>query len=221
MLTIAFGFSGGTATSLSFANNLSAASQTAAIQKALDAVAGHSGGYVSLSSGTFTVTGTGKASDGALRVGSETTFSGAGIGDTIIKLAAGSAACTGIVRTDSGGLNADGSVKTTSNVHIESFTIDGNQSATTGNVDGFYCGPKPNSAAFDSNITLNHVEIHDVSRYGFDPHEQTKGLVFANCVSHNNGADGFTIDFATDVSRLSLSKLLPTFHFPIFIKTFR
>ena len=53
---------------------------------------------------------------------------------------------------------------------------------------------------FDSNITVNAVEIHDVSRYGFDPHEQTKGLTFSNSISHHNGVDGFTIDFASDVS---------------------
>lgn len=200
MLTITYGFSTSAAQTLSIAETLSAAEQTAAIQSALNAVAGHTGGYVSLSAGTFTVTGTGKASDGALRVGSETTFSGAGIGNTVIKLADGSGACTGIVRTDSGGTNADGSVKTTSNVRIENFSIDGNKAATTGDVDGFYCGPKPNSAVFDSNITVNAVEIHDVSRYGFDPHEQTKGLTFSNSISHHNGVDGFTIDFASDVS---------------------
>jgi Ca2+-binding RTX toxin-like protein len=200
MLTITYGFSTSTPLMLSLSEQLSAAAQTAAIQGALDAVAGHTGGFVTLSSGTFTVSGTGKAADGALRVGSDTVFSGAGIGDTVIKLAAGSASCTGIVRTDSGGTNPDGTVKTTSNVRIENFTIDGNKAATTGEVDGFYCGPKPNGAAFDSNITVNRVEIHDVSRYGFDPHEQTKGLTFSNSIAHNNGVDGFTIDFASDVS---------------------
>ncbi len=200
MLTITFGYLGLTAQTVTISETLSAAQQTAAIQNALDAVAGHSGGYVSLSAGTFSVTGTGKASDGALRVGSDTVFSGAGMGATVLKLADGSTAVTGIVRTDSGGTNADGSVKTTANVRIENLTIDGNRAETTGDVDGFYCGPKPNSAAYDSNITLDHVEVREVSRYGFDPHEQTKGLTFSNSVAHHNGVDGFTIDFASDVS---------------------
>ena len=171
MLTITFGFTATAAQTISISEQLSAAAQTSAIQSALDAVAGNAGGFVSLSAGTFTVAGTGKASDGALRVGSDTVFSGAGIGETVIKLADGSTSCTGIVRTDSGGTNADGSVKTTSNVRFENFSIDGNKAAATGDIDGFYCGPKPNSSVFDSNITVNAVEIHDVSRYGFDPHE--------------------------------------------------
>lgn len=200
MLTLTFGYSGLTSQTVSIAETETAAAQTAAIQSALGAVAGHSGGFVTLSAGIFTLAGTGKASDGALRVGSDTVFSGAGMGETVLKLAAGSTSVTGIVRTDSGGTNADGSVKTTSNVRIEQLTIDGNKAATTGDVDGFYSGPKPNSAAFDSNITLDHVEVREVSRYGFDPHEQTKGLTFSNSVAHHNGADGFTIDFASDVS---------------------
>ncbi len=200
MLTITFGHANSAGQTLTISETLDPATQTEAIQSALDAVAGHAGGYVLLSAGLFTVAGTGKASDGALRVGSETTFSGAGMGATIIKLADGSTSCTGIVRTDSGGTNADGSIKTTSNVTISNLTIDGNKSATSGDIDGFYCGPKPNSAVFDSNITVNAVEIHDVSRYGFDPHEQTRGLTITNSSSHHNGVDGFTIDYASDVS---------------------
>ena len=203
MLSFTFGYSGSITQTVAIGETLSAAGQTAAIQSALDQVAGHAGGFVTLSSGTFTVAGTGKASDGALRVGSETVFSGAGMGETVIKLAAGSTSVTGIVRTDSGGTNADGTVKTTSNVRIHDLTIDGNKLAVTGDVDGFYCGPKPNSAAYDSNITVDHVEVRDVSRYGFDPHEQTKGLTFSNSVAHHNGADGFTIDFATGVSLIN------------------
>ena len=200
MLTIAYGYTGTTSHLISIDETQSPAIQTTAIQAALDSVAGHLGGFVTLSSGTFTVQGTGKASDGALRVGSETVFSGAGMGATTIKLADGSGTVTGIVRTDSGGTNADGSVKTCANVSVQNFTIDGNKAMTTGDVDGFYCGPKPNAAAFDSNITVDHLEIMNVSRYGFDPHEQTKGLTFSNSIAHNNGADGFTIDFATDVT---------------------
>lgn len=200
MLEIRFGSTATPAFTILISEAAAASEQTKAIQSALDAVAGKAGGYVDLSAGTFTVTGTGKASDGALRIGSETTLSGAGMGQTTIKLADGSAAVTGIVRTNSGGTNADGSVKTTANVTISDLSIDGNKANTTGLTDGFYCGPKPNSAAYDSNITLDRVEIANVSRYGFDPHEQTKGLTFTNCIAHDNGADGFTIDFSSDVS---------------------
>lgn len=200
MLTIFFGYTDTVTKTISFSETDLASVQTNMLQNALDYVAGHTGGFVQLSPGTFTVTGTGKISDGALRVGSDTLFKGAGTGLTTIKLAAGSSGVTGIVRTDSGGTNPDGTVKTTENVTIESLTIDGNKSATTGDVDGFYCGPKPNTSVFDNNIALDRVEIMNVSRYGFDPHEQTHNLTITNSIAHNNGADGFTIDFATGVS---------------------
>ncbi len=200
MLTITYGYTNFQTKTISFHETDLASTQTSIIQLALDAVASHAGGFVRLSTGTFTVTGTGKASDGALRIGSDTVLMGAGIGETIISLVTGSTSVTGILRTDSGGTNADGSIKTTSNVRIEGLTIDGNMAGTTGDVDGFYCGPKPNIAATDSNILLNRVEIMNASRYGFDPHEQTIGLTITNCVSHHNGVDGFTIDNASQVT---------------------
>ena len=51
MLTITYGFSTSAAQTLSIAETLVRAEQTAAIQSALNAVAGHSGGYVTLSAG--------------------------------------------------------------------------------------------------------------------------------------------------------------------------
>ena len=200
MLTITYSFTGQSAVTLSVAETASAAQQTAAIQSALDAVAGHPGGTVSLSAGTFTVAGTGIASDGALRVGSNTTFEGAGAGLTTLKLADGSSTVTGIVRTDSGSTLPDGSIKTTEHVLIRDLTIDGNRANTTGDVDGFYCGPKPNSAAADIDIALANVEIKEVSRYGFNPHEQTIGLSITNSTAHHNSMDGFTVDFSTNVT---------------------
>ncbi|MGI9425501.1 MAG: right-handed parallel beta-helix repeat-containing protein [Hyphomicrobiaceae bacterium] len=168
--------------------------QTATIQAALDTVADSGGGSVTLSAGTVTVTGTGVAADGALRVGSNTTFEGAGLGETVLRLADGSNAVTGIVRTDSGQTLPDGSYKTTENVTIRNLSVDGNQANTTGNVDGFYSGSRPDSGLRDTNITLNSVEIHSVSRYGFDPHEGTTNLKIVNSIAHHNGVDGFTID---------------------------
>ena len=171
-----------------------AAEQTAAIQAALDAVGDGGGGTVALSAGTFTVEGTGKAADGALRVDSNTTLAGAGMGQTVIKLADGATSVTGIIRTDSGQTLADGSFKTTHNVTIRDLTIDGNQANTSGDVDGFYSGARPDSGLADSHITLDQVEITQVSRYGFDPHEGTEHLTITNSVAHHNGRDGFTID---------------------------
>ena len=199
MLTISFSYTGAAVQTIEVQETASAAAQTAAIQRALDAVSGHSGGTVSLSSGTFTIVGTGKAADGALKIGSNTTVEGAGLGATVLKLADGSTAVTGIIRTDSGKTLADGTFSTTHDVTIKGLTIDGNKSATTGDVDGFYCGPKPGTAQADTNITLDGVEIMNVSRYGFDPHEQTVGLTIRNSSAHHNGVDGFTIDFASNV----------------------
>ncbi len=168
------------------------------IQAALSLVAANAtGGDVVLSAGTFVVAALGDAGDGALRVGSNTTFAGAGIGLTTIKLGNNPGHdVTGIVRTDSGKANPDGSLRGTHDVTIQGLSIDGN-SGNTGSfaVDGFFSGPKPFTlTAIDDNIHLNSVEIYGVSRYGFDPHEGTANLTLTSCVAHHNGQDGFTID---------------------------
>jgi parallel beta-helix repeat protein len=199
MLTVSYQTNDGLALQIAVSENATPKEQTAAIQKALSAVAEHGGGTVSLSAGVWTVAGTGKAADGCLKIGSNTTLEGAGSGATVLKLADGSSAVTGIVRTDSGKLLADGTYVTVDKVAIKALSIDGNAAHASGNVDGFYCGPKPGTAQADTNISLDHVEIMNCSRYGFDPHEQTIGLTITNCSSHNNGVDGFTIDFCSDV----------------------
>lgn len=200
MLTITYSTAGRAPVTVAFHETTSAAAQTQAIQAALDAVAGQTGARVVLSAGAFTLTGTGKAADGALRIGSETTLEGAGLGTTTLKLADGSTACTGIVRTDSGRTNADGSLTSVVNVAIKNLTIDGNRAGTTGDVDGFYSGPKPGTlTAEDRGITIDGVEIRNASRYGFDPHEGTRDLVIRNSLSHDNGKDGFTIDGTINV----------------------
>ncbi|MEQ1648175.1 MAG: right-handed parallel beta-helix repeat-containing protein [Hyphomicrobiaceae bacterium] len=199
MLTISYSYAGFATQTIMIAETASAQDQTAAIQLALDAVADHAGGRVTLSAGTFSLIGTGKAADGALRVGSETTLEGAGLGATVLKLADGATGVTGLVRTDSGRTLPDGTIDTTHNVTVRGLSLDGNAANTTGATDGFYSGPKPGTAQFDTNITLDGVEIMNMSRYGFDPHEGTKGLQLLNCVAHNNAYDGFTIDGCSDV----------------------
>lgn len=202
MLTITYTYDGAVSQEITLDETASAREQTVAIQSALDEVAGHVGAMVTLSAGTFLVVGTGTAANGALRIGSETTLQGAGMGQTVVKLDDGASGVTGLLRTNSGAVLPDGSVTTTSNVLIQNLTLDGNRELTTGASDGFYCGPEPGTAQCDSNITLDRVEIMNMSRYGFDPHERTVGLTISNSVAHDNGVDGFAIDFCTNVTLL-------------------
>ena len=200
MSTITYYWQGSNVSTVTLQDSATPEQQTAALQSALDAVAGNVGGKVILSEGLFRIAGTGKAADGGLRIGSETTFEGAGSGLTVLKLADGQPGVTGLVRTDLGRMAQDGTLETTHNVTVRSLTLDGNRDKTTGATDGFYSGPKPGTQQFDTNITLDGVEIRSMSRYGFDPHEGTKGLQLINCVAHHNTYDGFTIDGCEDVS---------------------
>ncbi|MBL8583715.1 MAG: right-handed parallel beta-helix repeat-containing protein [Rhizobiaceae bacterium] len=164
---------------------------TAAIQRALDAAEAAGGGVVVLSKGTFIVSGTGEASDGALRIASNVTLAGAGMGDTTIKLRDGNSGdVTGIVRTESSQVTHD--------VVIRDLTIDGNSAKTKGSVDGIFTGVTPGVALADHDILIQSVEIKNVSRYAFDPHEQTVRLTIVDSYAHDNGRDGFTIDYISE-----------------------
>ncbi|MEQ1717361.1 MAG: right-handed parallel beta-helix repeat-containing protein, partial [Hyphomicrobium sp.] len=204
MRTITLTLAGTAAVTVELADSASAEATRDAIQQVLDMSARSAGGgTVQLSQGDFCVSPGATAGDGALRVGSNTVFEGAGMGLTTIQLAATPGHdVTGIVRTDSGKTGADGLPIATHDVVIRNLTIDGNK-ANTGAalVDGFFCGPKPfTELAVDSNIRLEGVEVANVSRYGFDPHERTDNLAFVNCVAHDNAQDGFTVDACTNVT---------------------
>lgn len=164
---------------------------TAAIQAALDAAAAAGGAIVHLEAGTYVVSGSGKASAGCLQIGSNVVLAGDGQGETTIRLADGSSGdITGIIRTPSS--------DTTVNVTIRDLTIDGNRDNTSGDVDGIFTGVAPGVNASSEDILIIGVEVMNVSRYGFDPHEQTSRLVIADSISHDNGADGFTLDYIMD-----------------------
>ncbi|WP_122669584.1 M10 family metallopeptidase C-terminal domain-containing protein [Pseudomonas viridiflava] len=164
---------------------------TAAIQATIDAAAAAGGGEVVLAAGTYIVSGGEEPSDGCLMLRSNVTLSGAGMGETIIKLADGSdTKVTGIVRSAYG--------EETHDFGMKNLTLDGNRDATTGKVDGWFNGYIPGSDGKDSNVTLDSVEIKDCSGYGFDPHEQTVNMVIKNSVSHGNGLDGFVADYLSD-----------------------
>lgn len=160
-----------------------------AIQAAVDAANAAGGGTVYLPTGTYAVSGNSNPAHGSVRLRDNVTMQGDGMGSTTVKLIDGwSSKVTGIIRTFSGVVNHD--------ITLRDLTIDGNKAKTPGaETDGFFTGVTPGKALADNNITVERVEIKNVSRYGFDPHEQTTGLIIRNSVAHHNGQDGFTIDF--------------------------
>ncbi len=164
------------------------ANDTLAIQAALDAANKAGGGKVYIPEGTYIIIGGGSPSDGALRVFSNTELYGDGIGHTEIKLQDGwSKKITGMIRTP---VNQE-----THDVVIRDITLNGNRDNTTADVDGIMTGVLPGSPRYDNNILIERVEIHDVSRIAFNPHEQTHNLTIRDSVAHHNSWDGFVADF--------------------------
>ncbi|WP_095056172.1 glycosyl hydrolase family 28-related protein [Pseudomonas sp. Irchel s3f7] len=164
---------------------------TAAIQRAIDAAAAAGGGQVYAPTGTYIVSGGEEPSDGCLMLKSNVYLYGDGMGATTVKVADGSdTKITGVIRSAYG--------EQTHDFGVSNLTIDGNRDNTTGKIDGWFNGYIPGEAGYDSNVTLDSVEIKDCSGYGFDPHEQTVNMVIKNSVSHGNGLDGFVADFLSD-----------------------
>ncbi|WP_349569065.1 M10 family metallopeptidase C-terminal domain-containing protein [Azotobacter salinestris] len=164
---------------------------TDAIQAAIDAASRAGGGTVYLPAGEYRVSGGNEASDGALMIKSNVYMAGAGMGQTVIKLVDGwDQKLTGIIRSANG--------EQTHDYGISDLTIDGNQDNTSDEVDGFYTGYIPEEDGADYNVMVERVEIREVSRYAFDPHEQTINLTIRDSVAHDNGKDGFVADFQID-----------------------
>ncbi|MHC8372069.1 M10 family metallopeptidase C-terminal domain-containing protein [Pseudomonas sp. MDT1-85] len=164
---------------------------TAAIQSAIDAAAAGGGGQVYMPTGTYIVSGGEEPSDGCLMLKSNVYLYGDGMGATTVKVADGSdTKITGVIRSAYG--------EETHDFGVSNLTIDGNRDSTTGKIDGWFNGYIPGEAGYDSNVTLDSVEIKDCSGYGFDPHEQTVNMVIKNSVSHGNGLDGFVADFLSN-----------------------
>lgn len=164
---------------------------TAAIQNAIDAAAAAGGGQVYVPPGTYIVSGGEEPSDGCLMLQSNVYMYGDGMGVSNIKVADGSdTKITGVIRSAYG--------EETHDFGLSNLTIDGNRANTTGKIDGWFNGFIPGQEGYDSNVTLDGVEIKDCSGYGFDPHEQTVNMVIKNSVSHGNGLDGFVADFLSN-----------------------
>lgn len=168
-----------------------ASNDTLAIQAALDAAHDAGGGRVYIPAGTYILTGDGDASHGALRVYSNTELYGDGMGKTELKLQDGySEKITGMIRTPVNEVTED--------VIIRDLTINGNRANATAEVDGLMTGVLPGSPLQDTNILIERVEIHDVSRIAFNPHEQTTNLIIRDSVAHHNSWDGFVGDFVSN-----------------------
>ena len=160
------------------------------IQAAIEAAHAAGGGVVYVPAGTW---GVGISADGygSVHLMDNVFLQGAGMGQSTLRLMDGiTKDVTGIVRTTwNEGI---------SNAGLADITLDGNKANTTGKVDGFFTGPQPGQTTRDSDITVLRVEIQNVSRYGFDPHEQTERLTIADSVAHGNGVDGFVLDYNLD-----------------------
>lgn len=160
------------------------------IQAAIDAAHAAGGGIVYIPEGVYGIAAH-PGGDGSIQVQSNVFLKGAGLGATSLRLVDGSDAnITGLVRSpaDSG----------TDNWGVADLSIDGNKANTSGEVIGFYTGPRPGDTRADHDVTVLRVEVENASSYGFDPHEQTVRLSIRDSVSHDNGLDGFTIDFTSE-----------------------
>ncbi|ACO81203.1 Secreted mannuronan C-5 epimerase [Azotobacter vinelandii CA] len=162
-----------------------------AIQAAIDAAYAAGGGTVYLPAGEYRVSPTGEPGDGCLMLKDGVYLAGDGIGETVIKLIDGSdQKITGMVRSAYG--------EETSNFGMRDLTLDGNRDNTSGKVDGWFNGYIPGQDGADRNVTIERVEIREMSGYGFDPHEQTINLTIRDSVAHDNGLDGFVADYLVD-----------------------
>lgn len=160
-----------------------------AIQAAINAAHAAGGGDVYIPTGVYLVEGGENGNDsGAIHVLDNVNVYGDGMGLSVIKVKDGwDGKITGVMRTP----YAEG----TENISVSDLTLDGNRANTTGKIDGWFNGYAPGQVGQDTNVTLDSVEIKNMSGYGFDPHEQTYDLVISNSVSHGNGLDGFVADF--------------------------
>lgn len=160
------------------------------IQAAIEAAHAAGGGIVYIPPGTWGIAAN-PDGYGSVHVLDNVFLKGAGMGESVLRLVDGSTdTITGLVRSSWG--------EETTNWGLADLTIDGNMANTSGQVDGFFTGPLPGSTMTDKDIHVLRVEIENVSRYGFDPHERTERLSIKDSIAHDNGVDGFVLDFNID-----------------------
>jgi hypothetical protein len=165
---------------------------THAIQLAINAAFKAGGGEVFLPEGTYIVNGP-NADGGGLTLKNSVKLAGDGAGVTTLKLADGSGGVDGIVRTSASHNTVDAGV--------HDLTIDGNQTATTGTVNGLVTGSATNPKAHTQDFLVSGVELANCSGSGLLANTLTDGLVVNDSVAHDNGEDGFATRFATREGR--------------------
>lgn len=119
--------------------------------------------------------------DGNVVVPANTRLSGAGTGSTTLAFADGTDLdLAGLIRVEG------------DDVAVSDLTVDGNRAnvSNDGKEYGLY-------SSGTENLLVERVRIRDCPGYGFDPHRSGdspgRNLMIADCVSVNNGVDGFTI----------------------------
>lgn len=177
------------------ATEAEATANRVAINAVVDTLTAASGGIIALDAGVIMVTGTGTASDGAIKLKDNVSLVGKGMGNTIIRAYdSGNDKLTGVVRTESGLENAY--------IGVYDLTIDGNKAnqTGTGDITVYYAGVTPSSLDEDTDIRCVRVECINGyngsanAGYGFDPHEVVNRLSLIDCIAHDNEQDGITID---------------------------
>ncbi|MFC0219133.1 glycosyl hydrolase family 28-related protein [Pseudochelatococcus lubricantis] len=163
---------------------------SAAIQAAIDAAHAAGGGTVIIPAGIYIVSGDhSNPSAGAVEVRSNVSLVGAGMGETVLKLADNfNDRINGILRTP---VN-----ESAENILIKDLTIDGNRANNLGHQAGIITGVKTNAdGRVHQNIVIDSVEAMNCTAYGINPHEITYNLIVRNSVSHGNHLDGFVADY--------------------------
>lgn len=163
-----------------------------AIQLAVNAAFKAGGGEVYLPQGTYLVTGP-NADGGCITLKSNVSLSGAGAGATTLKLADGSGAVDGIVRTSAQHDTVD--------AKVADLTLDGNKAGTTGTVNGLVSGSADNPDSHTVGLQVLGVELANCSGSGLVANTLTDALVVSDSVAHGNGDDGFTTRFDTRAGR--------------------
>ncbi len=159
----------------------------AAFNAALGQVNAAGGGSLYIPSGIYMLSG-------SVNLIGKTTVYGNGMGATVLMLADGvTQDVVGLVRT----LDiAD--IPDVSQVMISDLTLDGNRAKqTSGEHYGFYCGTDIEGSR-QHQIGCWRVEVRNFRGYGFDPHERTERVSIIECISHDNGRDGITLDHVLD-----------------------